>query len=241
MNITQLRFAFALVACGALLILNACDERQTTTPENTPTSNATTAPTRRQVTFPTPAPGWSIYSRSTYQIALPDSWQEIKLQETELKNAIAAAQDSNPPLAEQLRTLLQSGQYKGFIFYATEKNRAAVTRNVSIARSTLAGGQDLQTFAKAYADALPNLVRGAKVSEVQAPLKINGINVAAFVYDVPLVDNAGNLTTLRGVQYLYVLEGGDAYLVTLTGDAADAEKFMPLARQIATSFVAVTP
>lgn len=241
MNQTHLRFAIALVVCGALFFLHACSEPSTASPENTRALNVTAAPTRQVVTFPTPAPGWSIYSRSTYQIALPASWQEVKLQENELKNAIAAAQESNPPLAEQLRTLLESGQYKGFIFYATEKNRAAVTRNVSIARSTLAGGQDLQTFAKAYADALPNLVRGAKVSEAQAPLKINGIHAAAFVYDVPLVDNAGNLTTLRGVQYLYVLDGGDAYLVTVTGDATDAEKFMPLARQIAASFVGFTP
>lgn len=241
MNITPLRFAFALIACGALTCLNACGEPQTTMPANTPTLNATAAPTRRVMTIPTAAPGWSMYSRSTYQIALPDSWQEVKLQENELKNAIASAQESNPPFAEQLRTLLESGQYKGFIFYATEKNRAAVARNVSIARSTLAGSQDLQTFAKTYADALPNLVRGAKVKEAQAPLKINGINAAAFVYDVPLVDDAGNLTMLRGVQYLYVLEGGDAYLVTVTGDAADAENFMPLARQIATSFVGFMP
>jgi hypothetical protein len=225
--------ALALVA---IFFLNACDAAQTATP----LPDATLIPTRQTVIFPTPAPGWSIYSRATYQIALPDSWQEVKLQETDLKNAIAAAQESNPPLADQLNALLASGQYKTFLFYAADKTPASVTRNVSITRLPSVQVNDIQALAKAYADALPNIVRGAKVNEVQAPLKINGMDAAAFVYDVALVDNGGKLTTLRGVQYLYLLATGDAYVVTVTGDAADAEKFMPLARQIATSFAAVT-
>ncbi|MBI4673479.1 MAG: hypothetical protein HY741_17640 [Chloroflexi bacterium] len=240
MSVTDLRLHFALVACSALFFLNGCGDAPTPTPKIVLPAETLT-PTRQIVTFPTPALGWSIYSRATYQIALPDSWQEVKLQENELKDAIAAAQDSNPPLAEQLRTLLESGQYKAFLFYATEENHGRITRNVSITRWTLADTPDVQGLAKAYADALPNVVHGAKVNEVQAPLKINGIRAAAFVYDVSLVDNAGTLTTLRGVQYLYVLDAGEAYLVTVTGDAADEKNFMPLARQIATSFVGVTP
>jgi|GEM_PF-3284549 hypothetical protein len=225
------------LALAAIFVLNACDAAPTATPLPT----ATLTPTRQAVVFPTPAPGWSIYSRATYQIALPDSWQEVKLQETDLNNAIAAAQESNPPLADQLNTLRESGQYKAFLFYATDKTPAPVTRNVSITRLPSVQVNDIQALAKAYADALPNVVRGAKVSEVQAPLQINGMDAAALVYDVALVDNGGKLTTLRGVQYLYLLASGDAYVVTVTGAAADAEKFMPLARQIATSFAAGTP
>lgn len=198
------------------------------------------APTPSPIIIPTPPQGWTPYSRSTYQIALPDSWQEIKLSDAQLKGAIATAQENNPPLAEQLRALLESGQYKSFVFYAVEKN-SAVPRNVSIARVALAGTNDLQAYAKTYAEQLPNVVRGAKVIEVQAPIQVNGMRAAEVTYDISLMDETSNLMTLRGVQYLYVLETGDAYLVTVTGGGDDPEKFTALARAIATSFVAVTP
>lgn len=234
----NIKFFFAALACGAIILLAACGNAPTPTPD---ILRETSAPTRRPVIIPTTPPGWTPYSRSTYQIALPDAWQEVKLSEQNLKDAIASAQENNPPLAEQLRTLLESGQYKSLAFYAVEKSNAPVLKNVSIARLALQGTNDLEAFAKSYADALPNVARGSRVIEVQAPLQINGTNAAAFQYDVSLVNTEGVLTTLRGVQYLYVLDSGDAYLVTVMGDANDAEKFLPLARQIATSFVGVTP
>ena len=224
--------------CGFVLVVACGGEAQTATPHAT--TPATLAPTRRPVIIPTTPAGWVPYSRATYQIALPDSWQEIKLTDAELKSAINSAQESNPPLAEQLRVLLDSGQYKAFVFYAFDQSGAGL-RNVSLARTSLEGTNDLPAYARAYVDTLPNVVRGAKVVEAQTSVKINGIQAASVVYDVPLVDRAGALITLRGVQFLYLLESGDAYLVTVTGNASDAEKFMPLARQIGTSFVGVTP
>lgn len=223
---------------SVLVLVISCGGAQTETPNAT--TDATLSPTRPPLVIPTPPPGWTPYSRSTFQIALPNSWQEIKLSDTDLKNAITTAQGNNPPLAEQLRTLLDTGQYKAFLLYAVEK-KPGVLENVSVARVTLEGGTDLQAYAKAYANALPDVVRGAKLIDAQMPLRVNGMNAAAFTYDVSLVDGAGNLTTLRGVQYLYVLDSGDAYLITVTGQSDDAAKFTALARQIGTSFVGVTP
>lgn len=212
-------------------------------PENTgPTLPAATdVPTRRPVTVPTPPPGWTPYSRSAYQIALPNTWQEVKLSEDELKSAIAAAQENNPPLAEQLRALLESGQYDSFLFYGAAKSSPSVAQNVTVTHVALEGTNDLPTYAAAYAKTLPNVMRGAQVLEVQSSLSVNGIDAAAIVYNVPLVNGAGELLTLRGVQFLFLLDSGDAFLVTITGDAKNADAFIPLARQIATSFVAVTP
>lgn len=220
-----------MAACGGNL--------QNGTPNAT--SAPTPAPTRRPIIVPTTPAGWTPYSRSTYQIALPDAWHEIKLNEAELKRAISSAQENNPPLAEQLRALLESEQYKSFVFYALDESSAPMLRNVSVARIGLEGTNDLETYAKQYADALPNVIRGAQVVEVQSPLVVNGIRAASLVYDISLVNASGDLQTLRGVQYLYLLESGDAYLVTVTGDASDEKKFVPLARDIATSFVGVTP
>lgn len=219
------------VACGG--------SAETKTPTTAPASAATAAP--QAVIFPTPPNGWNLYSRSSYQIALPGDWQEVKLQKAELQAAIAAAQNSNPPLADTLRALLDSGQYTSFIFYAIAKTGAPILQNISVARLDLEGTPDLQAFAKAYANALPNTVRGAKLIELQAPLKVNGMDAAEVSYDISLVDNQAALATVRGVQYLYRLDSGDAYLVTVTGDAKQADTFLPLAREIATSFVGVTP
>ncbi|MCC7163434.1 MAG: hypothetical protein IT331_13140 [Anaerolineae bacterium] len=234
----QNRILGPLVAAAIILIfLAACGGEPAT-----PTRPAeTVVPTRRPVIVPTLPPGWTPYSRTAYQIALPNTWQEVKLSRDALKNTIAAAQESNPPLAEQLRALLESEQYDSFLFYGAEKNSASVVQNVSITHLALEETNDLQTFSQSYADAFPNIVRGSKVLELQSSLRVNGIEASSIVYDMPLVDGAGNLITLRGVQFLFRLESGDAYLVSVTGDAGDADTFMPLARQIATSFVAVTP
>lgn len=230
-------FAHIAVALLILAVISACGGE----PESTPTPSATLAPTRRPVIVPTLVPGWTPYSRSAYQIALPDSWEEVKLTEEQLKSAITTAQEDNPPLAEQLRALLESGQYDSFLFYGVDKSGGPVVSNVSITHLGLEGTNDLQSFAESYTAALPNVVRGSKVIQMQSPLRVNGIDAASLTYDVPLVDGAGNLVTLRGVQFLFMLDSGDAYLVTVTGDAQDAATFEPLAQQIATSFVAVTP
>lgn len=232
-------FAYLVLSAVVIVTLSACGGESENTAPTLPA--ATVAPTRRPVIVPTPPPGWTPYSRSAFQIALPNTWQEVKLSGAELKNAITAAQENNPPLAEQLRALLESGQYDAFLFYGADKNGASVAQNVSVTHVALEGTNDLSAFAESYAKTLPNVMRGAQVLEVQSPLRINGIDAAAIVYNVPLVDGEGALLTLRGVQFLFLLDSGDAYLVTITGDGSDADAFMPLAQQIATSFVAVTP
>lgn len=205
-----------------------------------PTLAVDAAPTRRPVIVPTTPAGWTPYSRSTFQIALPDTWQEIKLTDADLQSAMQAAQESNPQLADQLGALRSSGQFKALTFYGIDQNNATSLRNVSIARVALEGTNDLETFANAYAKALPNVIRGSKLVEMRTPARINGINAAMIVYDVSLVDSSGDLATLRGVQYLYMLDSGDTYLVTVTGAANDADAFMKLAQQIGTSFVGVS-
>lgn len=233
-----MKLVIILVLWGILVIFAACTGGTQTPAPNSPTFTAQPPATIPALTVPTPPPGWSVYNRSSFAIALPNSWQEVELDENNLKSAITSAQGSNPPLADQLNLLLQSGQYKSLSFYATEKNQANIVSNVSVSQLTLTGTNDLRTFAKSYAAALPDAIRGAKLIDTQVPLKINGLNAASFAYDISIVDNTKTLTTLRGLQFLYLMDSGNAYLLTLTGDAADGDKFTALARNISATFVA---
>ncbi len=232
------RFLIWSVGLTFVFILSACGENATPTPPAPPTHPPT--PTRPAVVLPTAAPGWKIFKRSTYQLTLPDGWQEIKLQADEIKNAVAAAQANNPPLADTLRALLEAEQYKEFIFYAADQNAAPQPRTISIARAALPPNQNIAGVASAYAETLPQLVRGAQLTRTRAPFQRNGMNVAAFDYTLAFVDDRAKLVTLRGTQYLYVSASGDAYLVTVTGDAADAA-FDDIVRGIAETFVILPP
>ncbi|MDL1896540.1 hypothetical protein FBQ82_09720 [Anaerolineae bacterium CFX7] len=226
------------VGLGLVFILSACANSATPTAPVTATNTPTA--TRPAVVFPTAAPGWKIFKRATYQLALPDSWQEIQLHADEIKNAVAAAQVNNPPLAETLRALLETEQYKELDFYAVDKSATPRPRTISIARAALPPNQNIASIAAAYAETLPQAVRGAQVTKTQAPFQLNALNVAAFEYTLSFVDANAKLVTLRGAQYLYVLETGAAYLVTITGDATDAT-LSEFARSIAATFAATAP
>ena len=143
-----MNFKFFAWLIGLVMVLSACGETNPLT--QTAIATHTTTPTRPAMVLPTAAPGWKIFKRSTYQIALPETWQEVKLQADEIKSAILAAQDRNPPLADVLRTLLESGQYQGFIFYATDENTAPRAHTVSIARAGLPPNQNLHRHSQLF-------------------------------------------------------------------------------------------
>jgi hypothetical protein len=209
---------------------------------NTPTSTAvaptaTTAP----VASPVPPAGWTIHQGAAFQIALPPSWEQFPLDETALKSKVDAASSDNPHLAATLRAILDSGQFKSFLFYGADKTSANIISNVSIARATTPNGISADQAEKDYAEALPNVLKGAKLVALETALKVNGRKAGEVDYDLPLVNAAGQVVTLRGVQYLFFLDSGGAYVVTVTGDAANQETFVPLARQIGRSFLVTTP
>jgi hypothetical protein len=227
-----------LVIFVALLILSSACGQVITLPTSV---LATATPTLKPLIFPTPPAGWTIHTKSNFQIALPESWKEVKLDETALKGQIEKAGSDNPHLADALTGILQSGQYKTLAFYAVDGEQKNVVTNVAIAQTTVAAGATVQQLANDYADALPQRVKGAKVVGTQAPLEINGLSAAEIDYDVPLVSADGKLVTLRGVQFLFLLDSANAFAVTITGDNSEAEIFMTLARQMGSSFVGVRP
>ena len=124
---------------------------------------------------------------------------------------------------------------------ATDRTSTNVISNVSLTRTTLPNSTSVDQAARDYAQALPQILKGAKLVAIDTPLDINGQHGAEVDYDLPLVNAAGQVVTLRGVQYLVLLNSGNAYVVTVTGDAAKEESFVPLARQIGRSFALVAP
>jgi hypothetical protein len=53
---------------------------------------------------------------------------------------------------------------------------------------------------------------------------------------MPLVNTAGKVVKVRGVQFVVGTGAAEAYVITLVGDAAREGEFVPLARTIGRSF-----
>lgn len=221
----------------ALCLLTACNS---TDVAPLPGEVTRAVPLATITPFPTPTPpaGWRIYSKQGFQIALPTGWQEIALDEAGLRTALQAAQNNNPPLAESLGTLLQTGQYKTLVLYAARASSAPIFENVSVARVSVASETRIETIAQAYAGALPDAVRGSKLIQLVQSSPINGMDAAEIVYEVSLINGEGQLVTLRGVQYLFLPGSGELYVVTISGDNANGSALMAVARDMARSFVA---
>jgi hypothetical protein len=225
-----------IIVIALLVLLSACNVQSTPTP-TVPPPTATPTP----IVYPTAPAGWSVHKNASFRISLPDSWQEIPLDEARLKSEVDAASADNPHLADLLRGILEGGQFRSLLFYATDKTSTNVISNVSLTRTTLPNSTSVDQAARDYAQALPQILKGAKLVAIDTPLDINGQKGAEVDYDLPLVNAAGQVVTLRGVQYLVLLNSGNAYVVTVTGEAAKEESFVPLARQIGRSFVVAAP
>ncbi len=214
---------------------------QAATPTRTPeVALATLTPSSAPPTTsaPTVETGWTIHKKDTFQLALPSSWQELSLDDTTLKQEIDAVSQDNPHLADQLRGILSSGQNKNFVFYAADtSNQGNVVSNVSVARTSVPAGMSVTQVAQEFANALPQMLKGAKVVSTNAPLTINGQQAAEVDYDLPLVNSAGQVVTVRGIQYIFVPKTGDAYVLTISGDASQADQWTPVAHKIGESFV----
>lgn len=222
------------LALAILVLVSACGGTPTAT-LIAPTPQAT------PLIFPTAPAGWTVREAPSLRISLPPSWQPIALDEAQLKSEVDSASTNNPHLADTLRGILESGQSKSFLFYAADTSSTSVVTNVSVAKTTLPNGTSPEQAEKDYASALPGILKGAKLVAFETSMQINGRKAGEVDYDLPLVNAAGQVVTLRGVQYLFFLNSGDAFVVTITGDAASQETFVPLARQIGRSFVVTAP
>jgi hypothetical protein len=231
-----MRTRFLLAAIPLLLWLGGCSAVTLPGPTGIP-ATATLPP----AVVPTPPTDWNLHYGPSFQIAIPPSWEQIALDETTLKSQLDAASTDNPHLANTLKAILDTGQFKSFLFYAADKTGTMITSNVSVTRTQTPSGASAEQIGRDYAQALPQVLKGANLVAMETALTINGKSAAEVDYDLPLVNAAGQVVILRGVQYLFFVDPGDAYVVTVTGDASDQERFVPLARQIGRSFFLTSP
>ncbi len=202
-----------------------------------PTATALTTTAEAVIPSPTAKSGWTVYNETGFQISLPETWQKVQLDDATLTQEIDDASKNNPHLADQLRGILSSGQNKKFLFYGVDTaTKSLVVNNVSVARTTVPSGITAGQAAQQFSDALPQLLKGAKVVATNPPTQINGVQAAEVDYDLPLVNAGGQLVTVRGIQYIIVPSTGDAFVITVSGDASEADQWTPQARQISQSF-----
>src|SRR5437867_3968253 len=151
-----MRKRLLLVTAALSILLIGCGTNQVTPTLTLPP----TTPTHIALPSPTSPEGWSIHHKSNIQVALPTSLHEIELDESALKSAIEAAQSNNPPLAETLRGILESGQYKSLLFYAVDTAATIIGTNVTVVQTTIPNGTRPQDAEQHYVDALPELIKG---------------------------------------------------------------------------------
>lgn len=225
--------AILLTACVLLALAAGCSSLIGTPAPTAPPPTTTPQP----IITPTPPAGWSIHQGDHFQLALPPGWQELPLDDAGLKKLIDSASTSNPHLADQLNGIVSSGQNKSFIFFAADTTPGPIVANLSLSRTTIPAGTSVDQAVRDFADSLPQLLKGGKLISFDVPMELNGQKAGEIVYDLPLVNPAGQVVTVRGVQFLIAPRSGAPYVLAITGDAADADKFMPLARQIGSSFL----
>jgi hypothetical protein len=221
-----------------VLLLEACSVFPTPGPtEPPPTSTAIPAtPT------PTPPAGFTIRQAQGFRIDLPDAWKAVTLDDATLKQEIDTASTDNPHLADALRGILSSGQNKSMLFYAANPSSTGeIVDSVTVVRTTLAAGTTAEQATGDFANNLPNVMKGAKLVMYEPRMQINGLDSGEVDYDMPLVNSAGRVVKVRGVQFVIGTGAGEAYIITLVGDAAHEGEFVPLARTIGRSFLVAGP
>jgi hypothetical protein len=198
----------------------------------------TATPPPALVIFPTPPKDWKVYATPTFQLSLPEGWQEIILAEAALTAIIRQNQSTSPELSRSLQGLLDSGQYKDLLFYATDTKAAGIISNVIVAHAKPGGEARSEDIAKKAAESLAKDLPSAKNVMSTALVSINGIDASQVKYDLPIKDSGGNSVLLRGIQFYFLVSPQDVYALTISGDAA-SDTFPAKADQIGRSFVAV--
>ena len=190
------------------------------------------------VSFPTPPTGWKIFTTTTFQLALPDGWQEFKLNEDSLKSTVKQNQATNPDLSRLLQQVLDAGEFKTLLFYAADTKATGIVGNVSIGHTTPGGATRSEDVAKQAADALAKNLTQAKNVTTTALVSVNWIDAAQVKYELPYKNAQGASVTLRGSQFVFLVSPQDLYVLTVSGDAA-SDSFTTVMDQIGKSFVAV--
>lgn len=161
--------------------------------------------------------GWRIQRAGQFELALPDSWRMLPLAKADLESMASSVETSNPRLAQVIRQLLQSGQLGNIRFAAADASaKGDVTANANLfvapRDATQPVKQTLETTIKQLLQQLPavNLVQS------NTELKLNGVDAARIVYDLPIRQPQGGAVIIRGVQF-YFIDGANVNIFTLTG------------------------
>jgi hypothetical protein len=155
-----------------------------------------------------------------------------------LEASLDAVKEQNPEMASMLegqaRTLVTSGiKFFGFDL-SPEATAAGFATNVNVFKQSLGAEASLDFYVQLNVGQLEN------IPNVVEPISHQRVNIAAgeaeqMRYGMEMAAPDGQTVTMALTQYL-VVEGKDAYVITLTTRADWAEKYAPIFEQIGQSF-----
>ena len=218
----------------------------TFTPTPSLTSTRTPSPTPSQT--PTQPPTSTPYAEGDlliyekpgdgFAIGLPPTWAPFDVSAEAIEAAITFVKKNNPDISDLLTSQLKSLIAAGVKFFAIDFGPGSagdgIVTNLSILYQPLPITVSLDAYIQiniAQLEALPNVV---------APVKHNTVMLKAgegeeLQYQLTVNLPGGKTTTAAITQYVFI-EGKDAYVITLTTRASQAEKYAPIFAEIGKSF-----
>lgn len=241
----------ATVAAG-IAATNAAQPTATPLPSATPTSRPKPTKTPEPTSTSTPEPetsiidstldsGWTLYEVQDegFAIALPPTWQQINLDPDTFRDNIAAYAELNPELTgmfsiEMLANLIASGMK----FYALNPSTAALLLGSPATMNILKIDLGMEIPWDPYVQA--NVEQLEVISDPKYPLEHQEATLAdtraeEFKYVTGIASLAREPVLMRMVQYL-LLDGNNAYVISLSCPYELSAEFMPEMEEIGYSF-----
>jgi hypothetical protein len=184
----------------------------------------------------TPA-DWMAYTvtGTGLRLALPQSWQQLDMDEAQLDKTIATMKEKNPQLADimgdQARTLMQ----QGIKFFGFDNNDEAAKRgfatNINVISQDLPMEVNVDQVADASLGQLEQLPNATK-PETQKLTLSDGTEAMQVKYGFNINNEAGQTLKTATTQY-FTVKDKTLYVVTLTTTDDQAATYEPIFSQVA--------
>lgn len=145
-----------------------------------------------------------------FAIRLPPGWKEIPLDPADLQAAIEATKKDNPQLAAVLAQQGQRAVQQGGKLFAVKNGTSGAT-NLNLIKIPAADA----TLSEVVSGSVQQLAKTGVRDVVSTPLTLPAGSATRVTFTLPVNNPSGQAVLLQDTQY-YLVEGGQAYVVTFT-------------------------